>query len=194
MCTGDFPYLESTSLHPNQQEMADWHQRFAEHFELLPHVHFQTFLQTSTSWTRDVTRSLPSNPTPRLLRRCCWTRCFSPSAFTASLSFPRLPGSKSLTASPHTPKCSQVVSPLRVSSSFSRLTADHKVVRRGAPFKGKRCIVIGSRLSASDVCQVLVKDGASEVYMSHRAGVILVRPRPHTPSLPVALFDHSPPL
>jgi cation diffusion facilitator CzcD-associated flavoprotein CzcO len=44
MCTGDFPHLESASLHPNQQEMADWHQRFAEHFELLPYVHFQTLV------------------------------------------------------------------------------------------------------------------------------------------------------
>lgn len=42
MCTSDFPHLPSVSLHPDQQELADWHQRYAEHFDLLRHIYFST--------------------------------------------------------------------------------------------------------------------------------------------------------
>jgi len=42
MCTGDFPHLDSTSLHPTQHELEDWHQRYAEHFNLLPRIKFRT--------------------------------------------------------------------------------------------------------------------------------------------------------
>lgn len=46
----------------------------------------------------------------------------------------------------------------------------------GDAFKDKKVVVVGSRSSASDVCQTLVESGASQVYLSHRAGVLVVSP------------------
>lgn len=45
---------------------------------------------------------------------------------------------------------------------------------RGAPYKGKKVLVVGSRSSAADACTALVDGGAEKVLMSHRGGVILV--------------------
>src|SRR6202035_1780592 len=45
---------------------------------------------------------------------------------------------------------------------------------RGAQFKDKNVLVVGSRSSAADSCSFLVNGGAGDIYMSHRGGVQMV--------------------
>lgn len=49
------------------------------------------------------------------------------------------------------------------------------IITSGTPFKGKNVLVVGSRSSAADTCSHLATAGADKIYMSHRAGVQLVR-------------------
>ncbi|KAF8320350.1 FAD/NAD(P)-binding domain-containing protein [Clavulina sp. PMI_390] len=43
--------------------------------------------------------------------------------------------------------------------------------RSGDPYHGKNVLIVGSRISAADICTELDKAGAGRIYMTHRRGV-----------------------
>ncbi|KAF8320351.1 FAD/NAD(P)-binding domain-containing protein [Clavulina sp. PMI_390] len=153
----DFPFPDDAPLWLPASSMAKHLNDYAEHFNLLPNITFNTVV------TR-VDFAPTSDPNTVKFEVTHKSRL---SGEESSVIVDRVVIASGALSQPDIPNIPGI-------EHFTGTVSHTSGFRNGIPFKGKNVLVVGSRTSAADTCALLDSGDASKIYMSHRGGVQLI--------------------